>query len=205
MDLFDAKEYEIRFPEGLSLQEQLDYFAKAISGCTLCRLSQSRRQVVFGVGNPQAELMFIGEAPGQEEDIQGEPFVGRAGQLLTKIIEAMGLKRQDVYIANVNKCRPPNNRAPLPDEMATCRPYLMRQLDMVKPKVICLLGATAVKGLLDSKESITRLRGRFIKWRGMLVMPTFHPAYLLRNPNDKRFVWEDVQKIRDVLKGKLTV
>jgi len=203
--LFEAKDYDIQFPEGLSRQGQLDYFAKAIGGCTLCPLAQGRTQVVFGVGSPEAELMFVGEAPGHDEDVQGEPFVGRAGQLLTKIIEAMGLKRSDVYIANVNKCRPPNNRAPLPEEMDRCRPYLLRQIDIIKPKVICLLGATAVRGLLQSKDSITKIRGQFLRWRGTLVMPTFHPAYLLRNPAEKRTVWEDVQKVRDVVLGRLVV
>lgn len=205
VDLFDAKDYDIKFPEGLSKKEQLAFFARAIAGCTLCPLCKGRTQVVFGVGNPDAELMFVGEAPGHDEDVQGEPFVGRAGQLLTKIIEAMGFRRQDVYIANVNKCRPPNNRAPTPEEMERCRPFLLRQIDIIKPKVICLLGATAVRGLLQSKESITSIRGRFLRWRGVLVMPTFHPAYLLRNPEEKRTVWEDVQKVRDVILGKLTV
>ena len=195
--LLNAKDYEIDIPEGLSTQEQLDCFASQIADCTLCPLHAGRTQVVFGVGNPDADLMFIGEAPGRDEDIQGEPFVGRAGQLLTKIIEAMGFARGEVYIANINKCRPPNNRAPTPDEMARCMPFLERQIDIIRPKVICLLGATAVRGLLDVKQGITRLRGTFMEWRGILVMPTFHPAYLLRNPAGKRDVWEDVQKVRD--------
>ncbi|HPD16969.1 MAG TPA: uracil-DNA glycosylase [Planctomycetota bacterium] len=203
--LFDARNYDFPIPEGLSKGEQLDFFAKTIANCKLCRLHEGRTQVVFGVGNPDADLMFVGEAPGHDEDIQGEPFVGRADQLLTRIIEAMGFRRSDVYIGNVNKCRPPNNRAPLPDEMDACRPFLLRQIDIIQPKVLCLLGATAVRGLLQSKESITRLRGQFIRWRGILVMPTFHPAYLLRNPAEKRVVWEDVQKVRDVVLGKLVV
>jgi DNA polymerase len=202
VSLFDSRDYDIQIPPGLSKQEQLDYLAKAIAHCTLCPLHKGRTQVVFGVGSPDAELMFVGEAPGHDEDVQGEPFVGRAGQLLTKIIEAMGLKREEVYIANVNKCRPPNNRAPLPEEMERCRPFLLRQLDIIKPRVVCLLGATAARGLLLSKESISELRGHFIEWRGTLVMPTFHPAYLLRNPNEKRKVWEDVQKVRDTIRGK---
>jgi len=205
VDIFEAKNYDIEFPEGLSKQGQLDYFAKAIANCTLCPLHAGRRQVVFGVGNPDADLMFVGEAPGHDEDVQGEPFVGKAGQLLTRIIEAMGFKRSDVYIGNVNKCRPPNNRAPVPEEMDACRPFLLRQIDIIQPKVICLLGATAVRGLLQSKEGITQIRGRFLRWRGILVMPTFHPAYLLRNPAEKRTVWEDVQKVRDVVLGKLVV
>jgi len=203
VNLFDAKKYDIEIPDGLSKAEQLDCFAKAIADCTLCPLHSGRRQVVFGAGNPDAELMFVGEAPGRDEDIQGEPFVGRAGQLLTRIIEAMGFQRSDVYIANVNKCRPPNNRAPLPAEMDACRPFLLRQIDIIQPKVLCLLGATAVRGLLEVKDSITRMRGQFLRWRGILVMPTFHPAYLLRNPAGKRAVWEDVQKVRDVVLGKL--
>lgn len=205
VNLFDAKNYDFPIPDGLSKSEQLGFFAKTIANCKLCRLHEGRTQVVFGVGNPDADLMFVGEAPGHDEDVQGEPFVGRAGQLLTKIIEAMGFRRSDVYIGNVNKCRPPNNRAPLPDEMDACRPFLLRQIDIIQPKVLCLLGATAVRGLLQSKESITRIRGQFIRWRGILVMPTFHPAYLLRNPAEKRAVWEDVQKVRDVVLGKLVV
>jgi len=201
LGLFDAKDYEIDIPDGLSKGEQLDHFARCIADCTLCPLHRGRTQVVFGVGNPDADLMFIGEAPGRDEDEQGEPFVGRAGQLLTKIIQAIEFAREEVYIANVNKCRPPNNRAPTPDEMAKCVPFLERQIAMIQPKVICLLGATAVRGLLDIREGITRLRGRFIEWRGIWVMPTYHPAYLLRNPAGKRDVWEDVQKVRDKVRG----
>lgn len=197
VSLLNAKDYEIDIPEGLSKQEQLDCFASQIADCTLCPLHTGRTQVVFGVGNPDADLMFIGEAPGRDEDQQGEPFVGRAGQLLTKIIEAMGFSRAEAYIANINKCRPPNNRAPTPDEMAKCMPFLEKQIEIIQPKVICLLGATAVRGLLQVKQGITKLRGTFMEWRGILVMPTFHPAYLLRNPAGKRDVWEDVQRVRD--------
>jgi DNA polymerase len=201
VDLFQSKDYDVQIPEGLSKQEQLDHFASAMADCTLCPLHKGRTQIVFGVGNPDADLMFIGEAPGRDEDEQGIPFVGRAGQLLTKIIEAMGFTRDEVYIANINKCRPPSNRAPMPDEMARCAPFLLRQIDIIQPKVICLLGATAVRGLLKLKEGITKLRGRFIQWRDMLVMPTYHPAYLLRNPAGKRDVWEDVQRVRDAVRG----
>jgi len=201
VDLFGSKDYDVQIPDGLSKQEQLDYFAESIAECTLCSLHKSRSQIVFGVGNADADLMFIGEAPGREEDDQGIPFVGRAGQLLTRIIEAMEFTRDDVYIANINKCRPPSNRAPTPDEMARCCPFLIRQIEIIQPKVICLLGATAVRALLQIKEGITRLRGRFLRWRGILVMPTFHPAYLLRNPAGKREVWEDVQKVRDAVRG----
>ena len=200
-NLFEAKDYDIKIPDGLSKQEQLDFLANAISGCELCPLHAGRTKMVFGAGNPDADLMFIGEAPGRDEDLQGIPFVGRAGQLLTKIIEAIEFTRDDVYIANINKCRPPNNRAPLPEEMSRCLPFLLRQVEIVEPKVICLLGATAVRGLLQVKEGITKLRGKFLEWRGVLVMPTFHPAYLLRNPAGKRDVWSDVQQVRDAVRG----
>lgn len=199
--LFEAKDYAIEIPEGLPKGEQLGHFARCIANCELCSLHGGRTQVVFGAGNPDADLMFIGEAPGRDEDEQGVPFVGRAGKLLTKIIEAIDFTRDEVYIANINKCRPPNNRAPTPDEMARCLPFLLRQIDIIQPKVICLLGATAVRGLLEVKQGITRLRGRFIEWRGIWVMPTYHPAYLLRNPAGKRDVWEDVQKVRDKVRG----
>jgi DNA polymerase len=150
---------------------------------------------VFGVGDIHAELMFVGEAPGADEDEQGEPFVGRAGQLLTKIIEAMGYRRKDVYIANVLKCRPPQNRTPLPDEMNNCRPYLLEQIDAIKPKVIVALGATAVRALLDVQLGITKMRGNWYTFHNTPIMPTFHPAYLLRNPPAKREVWEDMKTV----------
>jgi DNA polymerase len=201
VNLFNAKDYEIAIPDGLSKQEQLDHVARAIADCTLCHLNQGRTQVVFGTGNPDADLMFIGEAPGRDEDREGEPFVGRAGQLLTKIIQAMDFTRDEVYIANIGKCRPPNNRAPTPDEMERCLPFLEKQIEIIEPRVICLLGATAVRGLLQVKQGITKLRGRFIEWRGIWVMPTYHPAYLLRNPAGKRDVWEDVQKVRDKVRA----
>jgi len=168
--------------------------------CTLCKLhTLGRKQVVYGVGNPNADLMFVGEAPGADEDIQGEPFVGRAGQLLTKIIEAIGMKRSDVYIANVIKCRPPGNRNPEPDEVERCEPFLFRQIDIVKPKVIVALGKFAAQSLLRTTEPITRLRGREYKFRSAILMPTFHPAYLLRNPSSKREVWEDMKRVRVLL------
>ena len=163
--------------------------------CTMCPLSQTRTKLVFGSGNPDAKLMFIGEAPGFDEDQQGEPFVGAAGQLLTKIILAMKLRREDVYIANCLKCRPPGNRNPLPSEIATCHPILARQIEIIQPKVICALGKFAAHTLLRTEESITRIRGRFFDWNGVKLMPTFHPAYLLRNPADKKLVWQDAQKI----------
>jgi DNA polymerase len=164
--------------------------------CRKCaELARTRRNVVFGVGNPRTELMFIGEAPGADEDAQGEPFVGRAGQLLTKIIEAMGMKRSDVYIANVLKCRPPENRTPLPDETVNCLPYLEKQIEMIRPKVIVALGATALRALLDIQIGITKMRGNWYTYRDIPIMPTFHPAYLLRNPPAKKEVWEDMKAV----------
>jgi uracil-DNA glycosylase len=168
--------------------------------CTRCKLhTLGRRQVVFGVGNPDAQLMFVGEAPGADEDEQGVPFVGRAGQLLTKIIEAIDLKRDDVYIANVIKCRPPQNRNPEPDEVQACRPFLFRQIDAIKPRVIVALGKFATQTLLDTDEPISRLRGRVVDFQDAKLIPTFHPAYLLRNPPAKREVWEDMKLVRQLL------
>ena len=170
--------------------------------CTRCKLhALGRKQVVFGVGNANADLMFVGEAPGAEEDQQGEPFVGRAGQLLTKIIEAIGLTRDQVYIANVIKCRPPGNRNPEPDEVDTCEPFLFQQVDAIKPKVVIALGKFAAQSLLKTSDPITRLRGRVFSYRGASLIPTFHPAYLLRNPSAKRDVWDDMKKARAILQG----
>lgn len=172
-----------------------------IGDCTRCKLhTLGRKQVVFGVGNPHADLMFVGEAPGADEDIQGEPFVGRAGQLLTKIIEAIDLKREDVYIANVIKCRPPGNRNPEPDEVQQCEPFLFRQIDTIRPKVIVALGKFAAQCLLKTTDPITRLRGREFKYRDSILMPTYHPAYLLRTPSAKREVWEDMKRVRELLR-----
>ncbi len=176
-----------------------------IGDCTRCKLhTLGRTQIVFGVGNPEADLMFVGEAPGGDEDIQGIPFVGRAGQLLTKIIEAIDLKREDVYIANVIKCRPPGNRNPEQDEVETCEPFLFRQIDVVRPKVIVALGTFAARTLLRTLDPISRLRGRVYEYRGARLIPTFHPAYLLRNPSSKREVWEDMKKVRELLKRNTT-
>jgi uracil-DNA glycosylase len=170
--------------------------------CQRCKLrALGRTQVVFGVGNPDADLMFVGEAPGADEDLKGEPFVGKAGQLLTKIIEAIDLRRDQVYIANVIKCRPPGNRNPEPDEVDTCEPFLFRQIDTIKPKVIIALGKFAAQSLLKTTEPITRLRGRMFNYRGASLIPTFHPAFLLRNPAAKREVWEDMKKARAILRG----
>ncbi len=169
--------------------------------CARCKLhTLGRTQVVFGVGNPQARLMFVGEAPGADEDEQGIPFVGRAGQLLTKIIEAIDLRREDVYIANVIKCRPPQNRNPEPDEVATCEPFLFQQIDAIGPKVIVALGKFGAQTLLRTDAPISRLRGRVFEFRGAKLIPTFHPAYLLRNPPAKRDVWEDMKRVRELLK-----
>lgn len=165
-----------------------------VSGCTRCPvLASTRTQTVFGVGNPGARLCFMGEAPGADEDAQGEPFVGRAGQLLNKIIEACRLRREDVYILNTIKCRPPQNRNPLPDEVANCREYLDRQLEIIRPEFICCLGAVAAQALLGTELSIGRMRKRFFDYRGSRVLCTYHPAYLLRNPAAKKDVWEDMQ------------
>jgi DNA polymerase len=173
-----------------------------IGDCTRCKLhTLGRRQIVFGVGNPNADLMFVGEAPGADEDVQGIPFVGRAGQLLTKIIEAIDLKREDVYIANVIKCRPPGNRNPEQDEVETCEPFLFQQIDIIKPKVIVALGTFAARALLRTLDPISRLRGRMFDYRGAKLIPTFHPAYLLRNPSSKREVWEDMKLVRRLLQS----
>jgi len=172
----------------------------AIGDCRRCKLAPHRTQVVFGVGNERARLVFVGEAPGHDEDVRVEPFVGRAGQLLTEIItKGMRLRREDVYIANVIKCRPPGNRNPEPDEVATCEPFLLRQLEIIAPEVIVALGKFAVQTLLRTKTPITQLRGRWHDYHGIRLMPTFHPAYLLRNPGDKRLVWDDIRKVMGVL------
>jgi DNA polymerase len=175
-----------------------------IGDCTRCKLhTLGRQQIVFGVGNPAADLMFVGEAPGADEDVQGIPFVGRAGQLLTKIIEAIDLKREEVYIANVIKCRPPGNRNPEPDEIEQCEPFLFKQIDSIKPKVIVTLGKFAAQTLLRTEAPISRIRGQVFDYRGAKLIPTFHPAYLLRNPSSKREVWEDMKLVRSLLKSEL--
>ena len=170
-----------------------------IAGCPRCKLSKTRTNIVFGQGSPKARLMFIGEAPGRDEDEQGLAFVGRAGQLLTKIIEAMGMKREDVWICNVLKCRPPNNRNPEPDEVASCMPFLEEQIRLISPKVIVTLGTFAAQAVLETDEPIGRMRGRWRTARGVRVMPTFHPAFLLRSPERKKDVWEDMKLVRDYL------
>lgn len=174
----------------------LDQF---LAGCTRCKLAPTRTNIVFGQGNPKAELMFVGEAPGRDEDEQGLAFVGRAGQLLTKIIEAIGRTREDVYIANVLKCRPPNNRNPERDEVETCKPFLNEQIRLIAPRVIVTLGTFAAQTLLETDEPISRMRGQWRTTRGVRVMPTFHPAFLLRSPDRKKDVWEDMKLVRDYL------
>ena len=179
--------------------ETIESIRSEIGNCTRCPLYTGRTQVVHSTGNFNADLMFVGEAPGADEDEQGFPFVGRAGQLLTKIIESIGMRREDVFIGNINRCRPPGNRQPEPIETAACRPFLLREVAVVKPKVIVVLGATAAHNLLQIKTPISKLRGNFQEYLGVKVMPTFHPAYLLRDPHKKREVWEDMKKVRDYL------
>jgi uracil-DNA glycosylase len=181
--------------------ETLEKIRADLGNCRRCKLAPLRTNIVFGTGDANAELMFVGEAPGGEEDAQGLPFVGRAGQLLTKIIASIELSRGDVYILNILKCRPPDNRNPESDEIAACEPFLFRQIAAIRPKVICALGLYAVQTLLRTKEPIGRLRGRFYEYRGVKLMPTFHPAYLLRNPNEKRKVWEDLRMVRDLIRS----
>ena len=182
---------------------ELEQIRNEIGDCTRCKLSAGRTKLVFGVGNPEADLMFVGEAPGRDEDLKGEPFVGRAGKLLTQIIQAIDLRRDDVYIANVIKCRPPKNRNPDRDEIETCEPFLLAQIDAIKPRVIVALGAFALKALIqDDKTPISKARGRVYSYRGAKLIPTFHPAFLLRSPERKREVWEDMKKVRALLRGE---
>lgn len=178
----------------------LDELRPGVLRCQKCKdLAKSRKNVVFGSGNSSADLVFVGEAPGYDEDIQGEPFVGKAGQLLTRMIQAMKLTREKVYICNVLKCRPPNNRNPLPEEVTNCSPYLKSQLQIIKPKVLVALGKFAAQTLLNTQTPISRLRGKFSEYEGIPLMPTFHPAYLLRNENDKKLVWEDLKQVMQLL------
>ncbi len=195
-----AQKFESRREEREIGQEDraaaLAALAAKVAQCRRCdELVRNRTQTVFGVGNPYAELVFVGEAPGADEDLRGEPFVGAAGQLLNKIIAACGLKREEVYIMNILRCRPPNNRTPLPDEAERCRPFLLGQLGIIRPKFICCLGACAAQNLLQTTETIGRLRGRFFDFQGARVICTYHPAYLLRNPSAKRQTWEDMQML----------
>jgi DNA polymerase len=173
---------------------------KEVENCNKCQLGKLRTNAVFGEGNRNTDLMFIGEGPGFDEDRTGLPFVGKAGELLTKIINAIGLSRDDVFIANIIKCRPPGNRDPLPEEIESCRPFIDKQIELIKPKVICTLGRYSTQTLLNTTQGITKIRGQFANFNGIKVMPTYHPAYLLRNPSAKKDVWQDVQAIRDYLK-----
>jgi uracil-DNA glycosylase family 4 len=182
-----------------SRDPSLEAIREDIGDCRRCKLHEHRKTIVFGEGNPHAKLVFVGEGPGADEDASGRPFVGRAGQLLDKIIVAIGLKREDVYIANIVKCRPPGNRTPERDEVDTCEPFLLRQLAFIRPEVIVALGSPAFQCLLRTREPITRARGEWRDWNGIKVMPTFHPAFLLRSPEKKREVWEDMKKVRDYL------
>ncbi len=184
--------------------KSLEELRAALGDCQRCKLCSGRTNIVFGVGNPRAKLMFVGEGPGRDEDLQGEPFVGRAGQLLTDIItKGIGIKREDVYICNVVKCRPPENRNPEVDEVAACEPFLKKQIDLVRPEIIVGLGKFAVQTLLQSNVPISKLRGNWHSYHGIKLMPTFHPAYLLRNPADKKLVWQDIKKVIKELQGEI--
>jgi DNA polymerase len=177
----------------------LEKVQEELGNCERCRLHQGRRNIVFGVGNPNADLMFVGEGPGYDEDVQGIPFVGKAGQLLTKIIQAIDMTREEVYIANIVKCRPPKNRDPEPDEIRSCLPFLEGQIRSIRPRVICTLGRVAAQTLLGTEKSLTRIRDRTYEYEGAVLVPTFHPAYLLRNPEKKRDCWEDMKLVRRLL------
>jgi DNA polymerase len=202
----DGRDAEISRPEetGRPIRgraEALIRLREEIGDCSRCKLCKSRKNIVFGEGLPEAELMFIGEGPGRDEDIQARPFVGSAGKLLTSLIEKMGMSREGVYIANIVKCRPPNNRDPEEDEISACMPFVERQIQIIRPKVIITLGRVASQALLNTKAPISRLRGTFFERCDIPVMPTFHPAYLLRNPKDKWLTWDDVQKVLAKLKS----
>ena len=184
----------------LTAELEFSHLTQLVHNCTKCNeLVARRKNVVFGSGNPNAKLVFVGEAPGQDEDLQGLPFVGKAGQLLTKIIESIGQSRNSVFICNVLKCRPPGNRNPLPQEIFNCEPYLIDQINLIKPKIICALGTFAAQTLLKTERNISSLRGKFFEYQGSKLLCTFHPAYLLRNPEEKRKVWEDMKMIRSEL------
>jgi len=185
---------------GVSGAQTLEALRAEIGDCQRCKLCRARTNIVFGVGNPKAQLMFVGEGPGRDEDLQAEPFVGRAGKLLTEIItKGMKLRREDVYIANVVKCRPPENRNPEPDEIKACRPFLERQIELIAPKVLVALGTFAAQTMLNVRTPISRLRGQWYDYNGIKLMPTLHPAYLLRNPDDKRLVWSDIKMVMQEL------
>jgi DNA polymerase len=182
--------------ERISTPPTLEAVREELGDCRRCKLHKTRTSIVFGSGNLRAKLVFVGEGPGRDEDLQGEPFVGQAGQLLTKIIQAIQLRREEVYITNIIKCRPPGNRNPEPDEIGSCEPFLVKQLEAIRPKLICALGTFAAQTLLKTEEKISSLRGEFHQYQGIPLMPTYHPAFLLRNPNSKRDVWEDMKKLK---------
>lgn len=201
-DKVPLETHNIQWSNRLTKNREVDLLAlrEEIGDCKRCKLSKERKNIVFGEGSPEASLMFIGEAPGSEEDIQGRPFVGEAGQLLTRLILKMGFKREEVYIANIVKCRPPSNRDPEEDEIEACFPFLIKQIEIISPSIIVSLGRISAWTLLKTKISITKLRGRFYEYEGIPLMPTFHPAYLLRNPKDKWLVWSDMQQVLERLK-----
>jgi len=193
-----ANEFKFLFEKS---KTKLEIIRDELGDCKRCKLHKSRTNIVFGDGNPDASLVFVGEAPGADEDRQGLPFVGKAGKLLTKIIEAINMKRDDVYICNILKCRPPGNRNPEDDEIRSCFPFLKKQLDAINPEVICTLGSFGAKILLNVKTPISRLRGKINYYKDICIIPTFHPAFLLRNPSKKKDVWEDIKMVRDILRG----
>lgn len=201
-DKVPLETHNIQWSNRLTKNREVDLLTlrEEIGDCKRCKLSKQRKNIVFGEGSPEASLMFIGEAPGSEEDIQGRPFVGEAGQLLTRLIQKMGFKREEVYIANIVKCRPPSNRDPEEDEIEACFPFLIKQIEIISPSIIVSLGRISARTLLKTKIPITKLRGRFYEYEGIPLMPTFHPAYLLRNPKDKWLVWSDMQQVLERLK-----
>ncbi|MBW2121010.1 MAG: uracil-DNA glycosylase [Deltaproteobacteria bacterium] len=201
--LFYQKGLGLRaIPRSSRASQSLKALREEVGECRRCRLHKTRRHIVFGEGDQKARLVFVGEAPGYEEDLQGRPFVGKAGQLLSRIIAAIGMTRDEVYITNVVKCHPPQNRTPRPDEIASCYPFLKDQLKIIQPRVICALGNAAAQTLLGTSAGITSLRGTFHSWEGIRVMPTFHPAYLLRNPDRKREAWHDMRLVQKALTGE---
>lgn len=195
----DASSVKMKRTNKASKLEMLSGIRSEVFNCKKCNLYKTRRNVVFGDGVPNAKLLLVGEAPGFEEDLQGLPFVGQAGKLLTRIIESIRLSRDNVYICNVLKCRPPGNRSPLAEEISVCKEYLLSQIEIISPKVILCLGKYAASALLGTDEPITKIRGKDYDYKGIRLIPTFHPAYLLRNPNSKKYVWEDLQKIKRIL------
>jgi DNA polymerase len=204
LPLFETKSAELLPNSSIDTPsvEILAEIRRELGDCRRCKLHRTRRTLVFGEGNEKAKLMLIGEGPGYDEDVQGRPFVGKAGQLLTKIIQSIHLQREEVYITNIVKCRPPQNRNPEPDEIDHCNPFLLKQIDAIQPQIICALGTFAAQTLLKTDTKITALRGRFYEFKGIKIIPTYHPAYLLRNPERKREVWEDMKRISEQLNNK---